>query len=436
MASITNRERRAVLRSLAAGVTPAGGLQHIQVGRRREIEAVLADLEHVQDGAASVRFVVGRFGSGKSFFLNLVRHVALHRRFVVLQADVTTDRRLHGNDGQARALYAELIKNMATRSKPEGNALPNLVEKWIQEVDHSVRHSGGDAQDVQRKLAASLRPLQDLVAGFDFATVLTRYYEAYLSHDEALQTAALRWLRGEYASKMEARRDLGVRVVVEDDAVYDVLKLWAAFVRIAGYAGLVVNVDEMVVLSERLNHAAARNSNYEAILKIVNDCLQGGVSGLAFLFAGTPEFLEDRRRGLYSYEALATRLAPNRFESDGRVDMSGPVIRLQPLTAEDCHILLENVARVFAGGDDAEPPVTDAQIAAFLGACRSRLGAEYFLSPREVVKSFVGLLNVLEQNPRTTWNELLTPDRIAAPPRKAPEPGGAEDGENLAEFRL
>ena len=438
MSEITARERNAIIKSLAAGVVPAIGLQHIQVGAPEEVQAVLRDLEQAEQGSASVRFVVGRYGSGKTFFLTLMRNVALQRNFVVAQADITTERRLHGKGGQARALYTALVSNMSTRAKPEGGALANLVEKWMGDVAERIRAKGGKEDDVKQEFTQVLRPLQDLVSGFDFTAVLTRYYDGFLTHDQPLQDAALRWLRAEYKTKTEARQDLGVRTIIDDDVIYDYLKLWGQFARIAGYAGLVVNIDELVVLSFRLNSAPARDSNYEAILRIVNDCLQGSVSGLVFLFAGTTDCLEDRRRGLFSYEALARRLKANASATDGRRDLSGPVIRLENLTPEDCHVLLENIRRVFANGDATKNLLPDAGIERFLEICGQRLGATYFQTPGDTVKSFVGLLSMLEQYPGSDWQKLLTPECVPAHPQKPPDDGtsATDHADELAGFKL
>ena len=301
---INKRERTAILQSLSAGVVPRIGLSHIQVGRRDEVEALVQDLKVIEAGGATVRFVIGRFGSGKTFFLNLIRTVALERGFVSVHADITTDRRLHGNGGQARSLYGELMRNVSTRAKPDGNAMRSLVERWIGQIDHEVRSAGGDESDVTLAIDKAIAPLQDLVSGYDFVRVLQAYYKAYLADQADVQDAALRWLRGEYSTKTEARQDLGVRSIIDDTSFYDYLKLMAAFVKLAGYQGLMVNIDELVVLSHRLSHTQARNHNYEAILRIVNDCLQGQTEGIGFIFAGTDECLEDQRRGLYSYEAL------------------------------------------------------------------------------------------------------------------------------------
>lgn len=437
--TITARERSAILGSLGAGVVPAVGLQHIQVGRKDEIDAILNDLQKVEQGGAAIRFVVGRYGSGKTFFLNVVRTVALERRLVVAQADITTERRLQGSGGNARGLYAELTRNLSTRSRPEGGGLPGLVERWVGEVAQEVKRDGGDDADVSDRVNRALEPLQQLVSGYDFARVVGEYYRGYANHEEARQDAALRWLRGEYTTKTEARQDLGVRSIIDDDSVYDYLKLLAAFCRIAGYRGLIVSIDEMVVLSHRLNNKIARDRNYEAILRILNDCLQGQVEGLGFLLAATDECMEDPRRGLYSYEALATRLAPNRFAGEGRVDLSGPVVRLQNLTPEDCYVLLHNVRRVHALDREPGSLLPDDGIVAYLEDCSRRMGAAYFQTPRDTVRDFVGLLNVLEQNPDQDWRVLLN-----AVDRRSSEPaptGSGDDAsrsgdEDLASFKM
>ena len=409
---IKPRERDAILQSLRAGVVPRIGLRHLQVGRRDEVAAILDDLARIEQGGAAIRFIIGKFGAGKSFFLNLARTVALERKFVVAQADVTNERRLQGSGGQARALYAELMQNLATRSKPEGGALAGVVERWVSDVDHQVRSAGGGDAEVGKTIETQLKPLQDLVSGYDFATVITKYLQGFQSHNELLMASSLRWLRAEYRTKTEARQDLGVRSIIDDPQIYDYLKLFAAFARMAGFSGLLVNIDEMGVLSHRLNSAQARNANYETVLKILNDCLQGNVVGIGFLLGGTDAFLEDRRRGLFSYEALATRLADNAFAKGGLKDFSGPVIRLQNLSLEDLYVLLHNIRNVFALGDPAKYAVDDEGLKAFLAHCRATLGAEFFQTPRDAVKAFVGLLSVLEQNPGTDWKTLLSQAKI------------------------
>ncbi|MEM7577687.1 MAG: ATP-binding protein [Planctomycetota bacterium] len=432
---IGRRERNAILQSLGAGVVPGMGLQHVQVGRRDEVAALVDDLKTIEQGGAAIRFIIGRFGSGKTFFLQLVRTVALERGFVTLGADITTDRRLHGSGGQARSLYSELLRNLATRAKPDGAALRNLVERWVGQIDHRVRGEGGDASAVKQAIDDALAPLQDYVSGYDFVRVIQAYYAAYHADQPETQEAALRWLRGEFATKTEARQALGVRSIIDDASVYDYLKLMAGFVRLAGYAGLLVNIDELVVLSHRLSHTNARNANYEAILRIVNDCLQGRAEGIGFVFAGTDECLEDQRRGLFSYEALATRLAPNRFAKDGLRNTASPVIRLDNLSAEDCFVLLSNLRNVQASYDPAKHLIDDAGIERYLQHCFERMGAEAFLTPRDTVRDFVNLLNTVEQNPSYAWDDLV--DSLANQsdsPAAASGPAAPDDG--LAEFRL
>jgi hypothetical protein len=422
-------------------VVPRIGLQHIQVGRKDEVAAILSDLDRIAQDGATVRFVIGRYGSGKSFFLNLARMVALEKKFVVVQADISPDRRLHASGGQARSLYSELMHNMSAGAKRDGGALPGLVERWVSDVEFEVKGTGDDPQ---KEIYRRLKPLLENVSGYDFATVINKYVEGSQQGNDVLMNASLRWLRAEYATKTEARQDLGVRSIIGDQDVYDYLKLMASFVRLAGYTGLLVNVDEMGVLAQRLNSKSARDANYEMILRIFNDCLQGSVKGLGVVFAGTDTFMDDRRRGLASYEALATRLANNTFAIDGLRDYSGPVIRLQNLTVEDLYVLLHNIRQVYASGDVSRYLVPDEALKTFIQHCAQTLGAEFYQTPRDAVKGFVGFLSVLEQNPGTDWQKLL--GGINLQPSINPEslpvteddtqvpPNGEED--ELATFRI
>jgi hypothetical protein len=445
--AIKPRERDAIIQSLRAGVVPRIGLRHLQVGRRDEVTAILTDLDHIAAGGASIRYIIGRFGAGKSFFLNLTRMLALEKKLVVAQADVTLELRLHGSAGQARSLYAELMRNLATRAKPDGGALANVVECWVSDVDYRVRNSGGDDSDVLRQIKSELRPLQEMVSGFDFAAVVERYAQGFQAHNDSLMDSALRWLRAEYRTKTEARRDLDVRSIIDDAQFYDYLRLFAAFVRKAGYAGLLVSLDEMGVFSHRLNSSQARAANYEVLLRILNDCLQGTARGIGFMFGGTNAFLEDRRRGVFSYEALATRLADNGFAKGGFKDFSGPVLRLENLTPEELFVLLRNIRSVFAMGDSSRFLIDDEGITQFMQHCSSRLGADFFLTPRDAVKPFVALLAVAEQNPGANWRSILgqtsfdqavDPDADEPTPNveRAAEAAGDNRADDLASFSL
>lgn len=434
---IRPNERDTVIQALAAGVVPRIGLPHIQVGRALEIAALLRDIERVSDSGSAVRFVIGSYGAGKTFFVNLVRLIALERKCVTVQTDLSPDRRLHASGGQARALYSETIRNMSTRQKPDGNALGSVVEKFVTQAIKDAEEKG---TSVERVVDQKLAAIQDNVGGYDFATVLKAYWRATEQGDDTLKAAALRWLRAEFSTKTEARQVLGVRTIIDDETVYDSWKTLATFVRIAGYAGMLVMLDEMVNLY-KLQNSQARNQNYEQILRIVNDALQGNTSGIGFVMAGTPEFLLDTRRGLYSYEALQSRLAENTFATDGRVDFSGPILRLQSLTPEDLLVLLGNIRAVFASGDPARHLVPDEGLAAFMEHCNHRIGEAYFRTPRNTVKSFVQFLAVLEQNPGTDWKALLNDIPIAPdmPDHAGAGPGGdsgAEADDELTRLRL
>lgn len=411
MASIRPRERSAIIQSLRAGVTPRTGLEYIQVGRVNEVKALIEDLDNISDGGSAFRIVIGDFGAGKSFFLQLIRYIALEKGMVVINADLSPDRRLFASNGQARNLYKELARNLSTRAHPEGNAMISVIEKFLTEQRRIAEEKG---LDVDRVIKDKLNSLSELVDGYDFAQVVASYWKAFNEDDEDLKNAVVRYFRGEYTSRADARKDLGVRAIVEDHNVYDHIKLLARFVTQAGYKGLLVNLDEVVNLY-KLPSQRARSSNYEQVLRILNDCLQGSAEHLGFILGGTPEFLMDQRKGLYSYEALHSRLAENTFAQIANVvDYHSPILMLQNLSPEEVYVLLCNIRNVFASGNKDKYLLPDEALSAFLEHCSKNIGDAYFRTPRNTIKAFVDLLSVVEQNPEVNWQSLIGNISIAS----------------------
>lgn len=435
MPELKPRERDAIVQALKAGVVPKLGLRHIQVGRAREIEELVKDMDRISHGGSAIRFVIGEYGSGKTFFMNLIRLVALEKGLVAMFADLAPDRRIHATGGQARRLYAEMARSLSTRTKPDGGGLASVVERFVSQARLNAEERDAPTGVVIRE---RLGHFEELTGGFEFAQVIRRYWEGHETGDDELKSAALRWLRGEFAARTDARKALGVRAIIDDASVYDHLKLMSAFVREAGYKGLLVGLDEMVNLY-KLTSSQARNANYEQILRILNDVLQGSAESLGFLMGGTPEFLMNSRRGLYSYEALQSRLAENSFARDGLVDLSGPVIRLASLTPEDLFVLLANVRRVMQDGAEALP---DDALKAFMTHCSHRIGEAYFRTPRNTVTAFVNLLSVLEQNPGVEWSDLIEKVEVAEDPGEdmsevEEDAGSQSPGEgDLVNFKL
>ena len=421
---IRDRDREAILQSLRAGVVPRRGLQHVQVGRGDELNALISDIDRVADRGTAIRFIIGAYGSGKTFFLNLVRSVALERKLVTVSADLTPDRRLFSTGGQARTLYAELMRNMATRTTESG-ALPGVVERFVSNCVRDARERGVRPDVVIQERMASL---SELSGGYDFASVVECYWKGFDTGDEQLKTDATRWLRAEFATRTDARKALGVRTIIDDATFYDNIKLTAKLVKLAGYEGLLVCLDELVNLY-KLSNTKARNTNYEQILRILNDCLQGSVEGLGFLFSGTPEFLTDTRRGLYSYEALQSRLAENTFVAEGLQDFNGPTIRLSNLAQEDVFVLLGKLRHVQARGDGDAYLLPDSALESFMNHCFKRVGESYFRTPRNTIREFVNLLSILEQNPGVEWADLIDRVDVNAEenPDEQPLPEDAED---------
>lgn len=445
--AIRPKDRDAVIQSLRAGVVPRTGQHLIQVGRVNEIEALIKDIERIADNGSGIRFVIGEYGSGKTFFLNLVRAIALEKRLVTAHADLTPDRRLHATGGQARSLYAEMMRNISTRSKPDGGAMQSIVERFVTEALKESKTSGKNPETV---IHEKLEFLSEMVGGYDFAHVIAAYWKGYDTGNEQLKADAIRWLRGEFTTKTDARNALGVRTIIDDGTFYDHLKLMSRFVRLAGFEGMLICLDELVNLY-KLSNVQARNSNYEQILRILNDSLQGTAVGLGFIMGGTPDFLMDTRRGLYSYSALQSRLAENTFAVKGLVDYSGPVLRLSNLSPEDFYILLGKIRHVFAYGKTDDYLIPDDALKAFMEHCSKKIGDAYFRTPRNTITSFVNLLSVLEQNRQTTWQDILGtvdikpdinpdldlgPEEIAAANTLTSPAFSADAEDSLASFKL
>ena len=446
--NVPRRIAAVILNSLKGGVVPRIGLPYITVGRKAEIEALLHDLELVSEGGASFRFLVGRYGSGKSFLLQTIRTHAMGRGFVVADADLSPERRLQGTKGQGLATYRELIRNLSTKTRPEGGALNLILDRWISNVQSDVALSRGLAPDdpetmfhVEHRILETTRSLQELVHGYDFARLLAMYYQAHLEGNEDTKANVAKWLRGEYRTRAEAREELGVNVVITDDDWYDYVKLLAAFLKGAGYEGLIVLVDELVNLY-KIPNAVARQYNYEKILTMYNDTLQGKAQHLGIIMSGTPQCIEDRRRGIYSYEALRSRLTQGRFGREGMRDMLAPVIELEPLTYEEVLVLIEKLADIHAGFFRYERTLTEDDLVEFLRLEFGRVGADTHLTPREVIRDFIELADIVYQNPQVKVAELLASDDFSyATPS---EPGVetvaatpvARASQDFAEFKL
>ncbi len=426
---IPRRIAQSVINSLKGGVVPRVGLPFIAVGRRKEIEALLHDVDIVGEGGASFRFIVGKYGSGKSFLLQTIRNYVMDRQFVVVDADLSPERRLHGNQGQGLATYRELIRNLSVKSKPEGGALAMVLDRWISSVQTATAESTNVGMDdsqfaelVEQRIMAIIRQMQELVHGFDFARLLTLYYRAFVNGDDELKGKVLKWFRGEYATKTEARQELGVTVIISDDDWYDYLKLMAYFFRQAGYRGLMVFMDELVNIF-KIPNSISRQYNYEKILTMYNDALQGKAQYIGTIMSGTPECIEDRHRGVYSYEALRSRLVEGKFAIDGHQDLLGPVLRLQPLTNEEMFVLAEKLADIHASLYSYQRTVTDEDLATFIQIEYSRIGANGHITPREVIRDFIELLDIAVQNPGSSVRILLQSDAFSYMPSRRKKSG-------------
>ena len=416
---VPKRIASSILNSLKGGVVPRVGLPYIAVGREAEIDALLHDVDIIEDGGAAFRFIVGKYGSGKSFLLQTIRNYAMDRNFVVVDADLSPERRLQGSKGQGLATYKELIHNMSTKTRPEGGALTLILDRWISGVQNQVMQEGIDPASESFQSACEQRihevvgTLSELVHGFDFAQLLVMYYRAYMQDDEDTKAKVIKWFRGEYANKTEARAELGVRIVISDDDWYEYIKLFACFLVQAGYSGMLVLIDELVNIY-KVPNAITRQYNYEKILTMYNDTLQGKARYLGIIMGGTPQCVEDKRRGIYSYEALRSRLAEGRFAGQQYKDMLAPIIRLTPLTYEEMLVLTEKLSSIHAQLYGYEQTLTSEQLVHFIKTEFERVGASTHITPREVIRDFIELLDIMYQNPQANMDELLASEEFAS----------------------
>ena len=417
MNQVPTRIANVLMNALKGGVVPRTGLEYITVGRTQEINAILHDIEMIEEGSASFRFIVGKYGSGKSFLLQTIRNYATAKGFAVVDADLSPERRFAGTKGQGLATYKELIQNLSTKSKPDGGALPLVLEKWISGIQMEIKAESdvsGEEFDklVERRIYAVAGSLEGMVNGFEFAKAVVLYWKAYKEDDIALKSNVLKWFRGEYATRKEAKEDLGINFIVTDETWYDFLKLFAAFLVGAGYKGMLVVIDELVNIF-KIPNSITRANNYEKILTMYNDVLQGKAKHIGFLMGGTPQCIEDKYKGVFSYEALRSRLAEGHFATADVKDLSAPIIRLQMLSQEEMYILIEKLLHIHAQLYRYEPKMTQEDLVYFLTVEYNRVGAETHITPREIIRDFIELLNILHQNPQKTIAEILGSNSFA-----------------------
>lgn len=442
---IPKRLTTALVNSLTAGVVPRIGLEQIAVGRKPEVDAILRDLDNIAEGGAAFKLITGRYGSGKSFLLQMIRNYAMDREFVVADADLSPERRLVGTKGQGLATYRELMTRLSTRTRPDGGALEPILQKWIAALQQQTMQNQGLRPDdpalpseVEKQIYAVTNEMQNLVHGFDFAKVLASYWNGYKLGDDDRKQAALRWLRGEYATKTEAKKELAVGVIIDDDNWYDYFKLWSEFTARIGYKGLLLFIDEAVNLYKIIN-SISRQSNYEKLLTMFNDTMQGKAEHLGIFVGGTPQFVEDERRGLFSYEALRSRLIDGRYAAREYANYTGPILKLAMLSHEEILILLQKLRQIHALHFGYGASLTDEDLVDFMQTAVNRLGADELLTTREVVRDFMDVLHTLHQNPEVTYAQLLG-ERAAEPQDggKGTAASSAPDemDDFLAEFEL
>jgi hypothetical protein len=436
---IPKRVAGAVLNTLGGGVVPRVGLEYVQVGRADEINALLRDIELIEEGGSAFRFIVGRFGAGKSFLLQTIRNHVMDRGFVVIDADLSPERRFSGTKGQGLATYRELIKNMAVKTRPEGGALPLILEKWLSAIMAEIAAKAATEFDpdsaefaaaLKKRIYSVTSEIEGMVNGFEFAKALSSYYEAYKNGNDEKKSAILRWFRAEYSTKSEAKNACGINFCISDESWYDFIKLFALFLVRAGYKGLYVMIDELAYLYN-LHNRTTRQNNYEKILAMYNDALGGKAPHIGFLMGAIPQCIDDTEKGIFSYGALRSRLSGGKFSGGDTRDLLAPIIRLKPLSMEEMYVLLEKLAALHGTLYGYEPDIKEAEYLDFLKAEYSRVGASEQITPREIIRDFIEVLNIVSQS-----ENLRVPDVLASAGFTFAEPEKEEVSLEFTDFEL
>ncbi len=410
VANVPKRTLNTLMNAISSGVVPRRGLEYIAVGRKKETQTFVNDLDDTADGGGAFRFISGRFGNGKSFMTQMVRNYAMDKGFVVMDADLAINRRITGSKGEGVNTYRELVKNTAYRTRPEGGAVEPILQEWAESLCDELGGRGAVTLDgvrhIVRQKTADMASMQYYR---DFATVLSQYVYSYLADQE--DDPAIRWLKGEYDLKSNVRKDLGVSTLVDDSDWYEIIKLWTRLFVTLGYKGMVVFLDEAVVLY-KLQNKVSRSNNYERLLTMFNDIMQGKSSYLSMYVCGTPEFIQDPNRGLYSYEALKSRLVSGRYET-GYDNYLGPVINLRPLSNEEIFVLLRTVKGLHEQRYGYTSDIDDRKLEIYLKTVLSGSVSSSMLTPREITRDLISLLDTLHQNPQATFEQLVQGRKVA-----------------------
>ena len=332
---------------------------------------------------------------------------------IVADADLSPNRSLIGSSNRKKGLatYRELMCNLSIKTSPTGSALGKILDLWLNmiwiDVAKNIGQGGiqGNALEemVTNKIYETILDMQEMVHGYDFANILVMYWKASRVNDAEIKAKTLRWLRGEYNTKTEAKQDLGVSNIINDDDWYEYIKLFSNFFVKIGYKGFIVIIDELINIY-KCKSPVARNNNYEKILAMYNDTMQGKARYLGIIMGGTPQSIEDVNRGVFSYEALKSRLESGKYGTNKMINLMTPIIRIMPLTKEEIIVLLEKLAEIHADLYDYELKITIEDIIDFI---EEAIQGEKNVTPRSIIRDFIEVLNLFYQNYNLSIKDIM-----------------------------
>lgn len=405
---INPKEADNIIKALEAGVVPRRGIQHLLVGRHKEVEEVILILDNIKQGESDIRFWVGDFGSGKSFMMRTIESLAVQKNFAVSTIDLTPTRRFYASDGKAQSLYNEIVDNIIIQTSQDGNAIKTIIEEWINSIITSVSERDKIPASqllvkenkgiIEKEILNITSSFKSVGLSYELGQAISKYYEGLMEDNQVLKLKALRWIRGDISTKTESKNELGIKRIINDDNWYEAIKNLAELFSDIGYSGFVINFDEAVNLY-KLPMSQTRERNYEKILNIFNECKSNTARGLFVNFGATRKTIFDERRGMSSYGALKGRLGNESSLDSKLINTNKTVLPLKPLTTEEIYTLLENLKNIYNIHYRLDIDMTMENIKLYMEEQLNRPGALEFLTPRAVIKDFLEILDMIRQNP-------------------------------------
>lgn len=386
-----------IINALKNGNVPPEGVGEICVGRERELEEFDKIFSKVKDGAAVTRFLNGEFGSGKSFFLKLLEERALADNFVV--AKVTLSRDVPFN--KFEVVYRSIVASLRCKT---GTSLEHIIEKWTTQLRMMALRETTDPYQQERIVIDNINnDLKEVRKhATTFAAAIENYYKLSARGDQETAKYAMAWLSGEKNIPYTIKRQFGVKGDIDRENAFKYLEALSSFLMALKYSGLIILIDEAEHIMT-LHTKKLRDTAYDYMRFIYDECSLGRFHNTLFIFAGTPEFFEDPKMGVPSYTALNERIE-DVLNTEFK-DLRKPIIRLDGFKKDNLMELSDRLISMHEEVYEWEAKPVRESLDGIIARHEANAELTGYISPRNFVKSFISVLDVVQQNPELRSEE-------------------------------